>query len=223
MRIARHNKALVLLQKCIYKGSLGGCFTIMDATSRSRLPVGVSGTRLPRWLLPASATAAPHDTAADLLPFRPDIMLIAGLPTAGAPIEALPFAAFVVLQSTCVIHLVELTYTHDSCYEATLARKRVQHDLLVLTLTRAGWRVHAPISVILLGTYGTIFSLITAPGCNWPFCHSSSPLPPRACCYCCLGHGVPSSSLRTHPRVPLEPSSSLGPAYLPPLRGGTLS
>ena len=161
MRIARHNKALVLLQKCIYQGSLGGCFTIMDATSRSRLPVGVSGTRLPRWLLPASATAAPHDTAADLLPFRPDIMLIAGLPTAAAPTEALPAAALAVLQATCVIHLVELTYTHDSCYEATLARKREQHDLLVMTLTRAGWRVHTQISVILLGTYGTIFSLIT--------------------------------------------------------------
>ncbi len=88
-------------------------------------------------------------------------MLIAGLPTAAAPTEALSAAALAVLQATCVIHLVELTYTHDSCYEATLVRKRVQHDLLVLTLTRAGWRVHAPISVILLGKYGTIFSLIT--------------------------------------------------------------
>ncbi len=61
-----------------------------------------------------------------------NLPLIAGLPTAAAPTDALPAAALAVLQATCGIHLVELTHTHDSCYEATLVRKSVQHDLIVL-------------------------------------------------------------------------------------------
>lgn len=154
MKIARHNTALVHLHACIYQGSLGGCYTIMDATRRACLPVGVSGTRLPQWMLPD------YDDALLLL-FRPDILLIAGLPTAAAPTSVLLLPALRAIQARCVVHLVELTYTHDSCYDATLLRKRVQHATLVLTLRTAGWTVHAPVHVVLLGTYGTIFSLIT--------------------------------------------------------------
>lgn len=153
MRIARHNAALLHVQACIHQGSLGGCFTIMDATSRSCLPVGVSSTRLPLWMLPRYA--------GDRDLFRPDILLIAGLPTTLAPSAPMCASALAALQTHCVVHIVELTYTHDSAYSSTLLRKHAQHVLLVQALTNAGWTVHAPVHVILLGTYGTIFSLIS--------------------------------------------------------------
>ncbi len=34
------------------KGLVGGCFMIMDATSRADLPAGVSDIRMPQWMLP---------------------------------------------------------------------------------------------------------------------------------------------------------------------------
>ena len=125
----------------------------MDATSRSCLPVGVTATRVPLWMLPHYAGNR------DL--FRPDILLIAGLPTALAPTAPLLARDLASLQTRCVVHLVELTYTHDSVYSVTLLRKQAQHALLVQALTAAGWTVHAPVHVVLLGTYGTIFSLIS--------------------------------------------------------------
>ena len=152
MRIARHNKALVLLHACIYQGSLGSCYTLMDATSLAHVPVGVSGTRLPLWMLPRSTTAV-------RVKFRPDLLMIVGLPTSQAPTRRLSATAFKALQAKCIVHLVELTYTHDTCYHDTLLRKEDQHALLVSTLTAAGWRVH-PVHIVLLGTYGTIFSMI---------------------------------------------------------------
>lgn len=160
--ILRHNKALLSVYKALARGSHGGSFTIMDATSRDRLPIGVSSTRLPAWLLPS----VPLDILSKL---RPDILLVHGLsPTAAPSPDAAPLSttALRALQSSCTVHVVELGFTHESLYAETLAAKHAQHAQLISFLVADGWTVfHPPDTaptphVILLGTSGIIYSLI---------------------------------------------------------------
>jgi hypothetical protein len=164
--VDRHNKSLSLIHAKISQGTKGGCFMIMDATSRADLPAGVSDIRMPQWMLP---NVPPHL----LSTYRPDLLLIDGLLSVDDPFldredattaTLLP-AHLRCLQEHCVIHIVELAYTIESCYDHTLARKRVQHAALVLALSAAGWTLHAPqptehVHLIVIGSTGTIFSPI---------------------------------------------------------------
>ena len=164
--IDRHNKSLSLIHAKISQGTKGGCFMIMDATSRADLPAGVSDIRLPQWMLPN----VPPDV---LSTFRPDLLLIDGLLSVDDPFLDADNAATATLlpahlrclQEHCTIHIVEFTYTIESSYDRTLARKRAQHAALVLALTAAGWTIHAPqpaeyVHLIIIGSTGTIFSPI---------------------------------------------------------------
>jgi hypothetical protein len=159
--ILRHNRAVLRIQRAMVHGSMGGSFTIMDASAATRLPVGVAGTRIPQWMLP--------DVAPLLLSkLRPDLLVVHGLSSSLAPaldVLALEPAALSVLQHGCVVHLVELGYTRESCYADTLAAKLAQHVDLLALLVSAGWCVSpasaGPLAsphVVLLGTSGTIFS-----------------------------------------------------------------
>jgi hypothetical protein len=100
---------------------------------------------------------------------RPDLLLIHGLPAATAPLHdaVLSPAALSRLQSSCVVHILELGYTHDSCYSDTLSAKRTQHAELITLLVAAGWTLFSPPDappvphVCLLGSFGTVFSIIS--------------------------------------------------------------
>jgi hypothetical protein len=100
--ITRHNKALQIIQRSILHGPKGGSFLIMDATSSSALPYGVSFTRIPKCFLPSLSD--------DLrLQFRPDIMMVEGLLTTDARAPDSMFhvwsrQAKAAIQSDCTIH-----------------------------------------------------------------------------------------------------------------------
>ena len=73
MHIARHNKAVGLIQDAIASGPLGGSYMVMDACGRDATPDTVAATRLPPRLLP-TMPARVRDK------LRPDILIIEGLP-----------------------------------------------------------------------------------------------------------------------------------------------
>ena len=144
----------------------------MDASSSTRLPVGVSATRIPAWILPT--------VGAELLDMlRPDILILRGISASDTRIPShesgrrLSARALALLQASCVVHVVELQYTHDSVYADSLAKKLEQHAQLLTLLKAAGWTLFAPPStiaimspcpvphVILLGSFGTVFSSIS--------------------------------------------------------------
>lgn len=50
--VARHNKAVTTIYDAYDTGKKGGSYTIMDAPKKEDLPVGVSGNRVPSWVLP---------------------------------------------------------------------------------------------------------------------------------------------------------------------------
>ena len=52
MLIARHNKAVGLIQHAIASGPSGGSYMVMDASGHDATPDTVAATRLPPWLLP---------------------------------------------------------------------------------------------------------------------------------------------------------------------------
>ena len=70
--IARHNRSLCLIQKTLSACSPTAWFTIMDASSSTRLPPGVASTRLPTWLLP-------YLPPSSLDKLRPDMLIFRGL------------------------------------------------------------------------------------------------------------------------------------------------
>ena len=122
-------------------GSLGGNYTILDATSRRSLPQGVASTRIPPWILPD----VDPDTLARL---RPDILIVHGLsytrfaslqPLLESPDPSVSRPALRSLQHSCTIHIVELGYTSDRSHSSSVTRKRSQHNLLVHLLLHAGW------------------------------------------------------------------------------------
>jgi hypothetical protein len=160
----------VLIHAKIVQGTKGGCLMILDATSRDALPQGVLDTRLPQWMLPYTSPAV-------LSTYRPDLLLIDGLLTVDAPFADDPAPSgsadtrvlhpvtLKELQRRCVIHIVELAYTIESCFDDTLARKRAQHTALVIALTAAGWKLFEVkpseyVHVVLVGSTGVIFKHI---------------------------------------------------------------
>ena len=70
--IQRHNTSVRLIYDAIFSGQSGGMFCLMDAGTRDNLEPGVSGTRLPAWMLPDVPPAQRRL-------FRPDLLLIPGL------------------------------------------------------------------------------------------------------------------------------------------------
>jgi hypothetical protein len=117
----------------------------------------------------------PNTPPAVLSTYRPDLLLVDGLLSVDAPdavdtdtdhsTRVLHPAHLRQLQTRCVVHIVEFTYTIETSYDRTLARKRTQHNALVLALTAAGWTLHEAtpeeyVHVIIVGSTGIIFSPI---------------------------------------------------------------
>ena len=132
---------------------------IMDATSREDLPEGIAANRVPTWMLP-------HTPAHVLKKYRPDMLLLDGLLSVDAPARLdlpIPPRRLQHIQETCTLHIVEFTYTIESCYADTIAYKREQHVALVQALSQAGWTIHSPqpsesVHILVMGSTGTIFS-----------------------------------------------------------------
>ena len=160
--IARHNRALLLIHAALLSGSKGRHYVVLDATSKRRLPCGVSGTRVPRWALP-------HLPAATVATMRPDLLLIDNLlatdPAVSDSSALITSVQLAEIQRTSPVLLLELGYTHEFSHAACLARKRNQHATLVAELRLAGWTVHThgpdDVHVLLLGTCATVY--LTAP------------------------------------------------------------
>ena len=167
--INRHNKAVMLLQAAVSAGSKSGMLCIMmDAGRACTLPVGILGTRLPKWLIPdrhlptiLTDTNRPLCHTAVRRKLRPDILYIANLsPTltrAGASIPGRE-------KKLATIHIIEVGYVSESsdAYLDRIRQKREQHASLCTALTSAGWRIHnAQPTVLMLGQAGTVFS-------EWP-------------------------------------------------------
>ena len=145
LRINRHNEAVRLLQKYIGNGDIGGYHTIMDAGRADNLPEGVSGTRVPEWMLP------------DLDPqhrirMRPDIMILEKAPATLSEPDA---ATTANLKQKCCVHLVELGYCGDLRMPDKLKEKQRQHEQLSAALVTAGWEVKS--HILVLGVAGTIY------------------------------------------------------------------
>ena len=70
--VQRHNTSVRLIYDAIFTGRSGGMFSLMDAGTRDNLAPGISGTRLPEWMLPDVPPAQRRL-------FRPDLLLIPGL------------------------------------------------------------------------------------------------------------------------------------------------
>ena len=137
--IARHNRALCRIQDTISTSAPQAWLTIMDASPSSKLPPGVTATRLPSWLLPSLPPP-------DLARLRPDLLIFHGLSitdyTRLAPVLASHDPTTLAhLRSTCLLYIVELTYTSDEAYNFTLHKKYTQHHLLISLLLRDGWRI----------------------------------------------------------------------------------
>ena len=142
--IHRHNRAVRLIQSTLSRFSPSSWYTIMDACPSATLPHGVSGTRLPAWLLP-------HVTPDVLLRLRPDMLIIKGLDLStfdslSPLLSALDPSTLASLKSTCTIHLVELAYTSDDSYNHTLLKKKSQHFFLASLLLAAGWTLASTVS-----------------------------------------------------------------------------
>jgi len=89
--IARHNAAVCAIQTVVHSGPEGNLFCVMDAAPEHALPDGVSGIRVPAWMLP-------RVPAADLARMRPDILFVSGLTS--ADLTSLCAAAAVVQDYT---------------------------------------------------------------------------------------------------------------------------
>jgi hypothetical protein len=145
--ISRHDGAVRSIHKGVQRGTLGGCYTIMDAgTMEATLALAANGKRVPQFVLP--------DVDADTLQrMRPDILLIENLP-ATATIEEIENAASNKVDHR--IHLIEVGYGPDTRWRDTLTMKQQQHQRLRDALAAAGWTVTEHIFV--LGSQGTVYN-----------------------------------------------------------------
>lgn len=151
--IARHNAAVRRIAKTIQRGSLGGCYMVMDACASADAPAYTDGTRLPSWLLP-------HLSDAERSRMRPDILLIEGLPLSdvqGAhPDDEPPKPG-----RRYKVHVIEVGYTSDLDHASKHEAKVAQHEALVAALVQAGWQVeHGGDHAITLGAGGTICRML---------------------------------------------------------------
>ena len=144
--ITRHNTALLIIQRAILRGNMGGFFTVMDATAADSLPCGVAFTRIPKAFLPSLSDDA-------RLKFRPDIMIVEKLPSSGRNVPGSLSSTWTpsikaYLKSTCIIHILEFGYCSDKSHTACIARKQVQHQQLISALESEGWLVTYHTAVI---------------------------------------------------------------------------
>ena len=138
--IARHLK----IQKCTSTGPLGSSFQIMDATSETRLPLGVHGTRLPSWMVPLTPPSFAADF--DYTKLRPDLLIIEGLSYNGfllleSSSSLLTPATQTHLRNTCKIHIVEVGYTSEYSLDSCTFRKHTQHSQLIELLLHNQWSI----------------------------------------------------------------------------------
>lgn len=148
---ARHNAAMMQIYKAFLQGSIGACYTVLDVTSQTDLPPGVSGNRLPEWILPSLKNK-------DRLRMRPDMLVVEGLYENEVQKMVRGSTFHRKKKRECVIHIIEVGYCSDSGHAQKLQDKHAQHSKLLTALRQEGWTVHDNrVSVILLGTVGTIF------------------------------------------------------------------
>jgi hypothetical protein len=154
--ITRHNQALHIIQRSVLHGPKGGSFLIMDATSSSALPYGVSFNRIPKCFLPSISD--------DLrLQFRPDIMMVEGLMTTDSRAPTSLFHVWsrqnkAAIQSDCTIHILELGYCSDASHTSCVTRKLAQHQQLLQALRDSGWKVSY--HVVVITSSGQIFRTV---------------------------------------------------------------
>ena len=135
MRIARHDEAVRILQSAIEKAPSRDhrtMYTIMDAGPATNLPEGVSGKRLPSWLLPALP-------ASDKLKMRPDLLIITGFENPGD--DASPediWRSLLHQRAPVMIHIIEVGYGNDTALAEKDLEKREQHLALYNELTKPG-------------------------------------------------------------------------------------
>jgi len=146
--IARHNKAVLLLQRAISTGPLGSCFQIMDATTEDNLPHGVYSSRIPTWMIP---NLPPHFSPDfDRTKLRPDLLVIEGLAYTDFTRMHHSFSLTTEstqkhLRSTCVVHPLEVGYTSEYSLNSCIARKHDQHKLMIELLLFNNWQLpHVP-------------------------------------------------------------------------------
>ena len=152
---ARHNNAVLHIHNAVRQGSLGAYYTVLDATSLTNLPPGVSDNRLPKWLLPGVSSR-------DRERMRPDMLVVEGLLDKHVKSMVFGSHAYRTLKRKCIVHVLEVGYCAESRHTETLEIKKQQHAELLSALIRDGWTVHnGGIDVVLLGTVGTVFKPFT--------------------------------------------------------------
>ena len=135
MRIARHDEAVRILQHAIEKAPSRAhrtMYTIMDAGPASNLPEGVSGKRLPAWLLPDLPDS-------EKLKMRPDLLIVTGFENPGD--DAPPgdtWCGLLHQRAPATIHIIEVGYGHDTALADKDLEKREQHMALYNELTKPG-------------------------------------------------------------------------------------
>ena len=169
MKIARHDQSVKLIQKAIALGPMGGFYMIMDAGKDCDLPDGVSGKRVPTWILPPiDANTTPEARQIEKTrrrKMRPDILILEGLEekdVRGSNVDRIR-SHINDLNATrkLRIHVIEVGYCSDLDHAAKDSDKRKQHEDLVALLRQTCPRTsfHDPVT---LGRCGTIpASLIT--------------------------------------------------------------
>ena len=147
MYIKRHNHAVCQIARYLSKGRNGGCFMIMDATSRQDLPDYVADNRLPSWLLPNT----PADT---LCRMRPDLLIIPELPLHSTRRDGFECPDD---KGRYTVHIIEVGYTADTNHAEKQHEKAEQHRQLATELRAVGWNVrYTDMEAISLGFGGTI-------------------------------------------------------------------
>jgi hypothetical protein len=150
-RISRHNQAVLILQKALQRGILGGFVTILDATAKSDLPESCEDTRIPAWVLPRVPEA-------DRLKLRPDMMVLENLtPDMINEFQSLTGARRTNAMRGIKVHLYEVGYTSNTRTDDLIKEKRQQHVALIKAMTEEGWTVMYPKeNIVALGTAGWI-------------------------------------------------------------------
>jgi hypothetical protein len=141
--ILRHDEAVRMVCEAILQGSLGGCYTIMDAGRRVDLPHGVADKRMAEWLLPGIPEAQRRT-------MRPDILLIPNVTEANYPTS-------IEDRSNYTVHIIEVGYCADTQHNLKQHEKAQQHQQLADMLIEAGWKVqYTTLQALSLGYCGAI-------------------------------------------------------------------
>ena len=149
--IARHNAAVLKIYEAIQKGELHNCVTIMDATTKEKMPRGVESTRIEPWVLPK----VPDEIRKKL---RPDLLIFEGLDRGMLDnFKGLKQERKNTMKN-CTVHIIEVGYASSTRYLEKREEKSDQHTQLYDLLKAEGWNVqYTEKHKVILGTSGTIF------------------------------------------------------------------